>query len=178
MTSHSIGKTALVSRFVSDLRDRARVLWGTCDDLSIPRPLAPLTDLAGDVAAELRAALTSAAGRARVHALMLAELPGLPPPTYWRMCTGRMRPPLTLVTVIGRLIASLPAVLILSFREGEVSSGDPLWASLGSLPADRSRHLRLGPLSRAAVSTLAGHDTERVYALTPSTDRVARFRPV
>jgi predicted ATPase len=37
-----IGKTSLVTRFLRDLRGDARVLFGTCDDLSIPRPLVPI----------------------------------------------------------------------------------------------------------------------------------------
>ena len=36
-----IGKTSLVTRFLRDLDAGARVLVGTCDDLSIPRPLGP-----------------------------------------------------------------------------------------------------------------------------------------
>ena len=49
-----IGKTALVARFVADLDDGARVLVGTCDDLSIPRPLGAIHDLAGSVVAGAR----------------------------------------------------------------------------------------------------------------------------
>ena len=33
-----IGKTSLVNRFLGDLDAGARVLFGTCDDLSIPTP--------------------------------------------------------------------------------------------------------------------------------------------
>ena len=39
-----IGKTSLVTRFLQDLDASARVLIGTCDDLSIPRPLGPIRD--------------------------------------------------------------------------------------------------------------------------------------
>ena len=41
-----IGKTSLVRRFTGDLAG-GRVLLGTCDDLSIPRPFGPVRDLAG-----------------------------------------------------------------------------------------------------------------------------------
>src|SRR4051812_28438693 len=51
-----IGKTSLVRRFAADVAD-GRVLFGTCDDLSIPRPLGPFRDLAGSVSAELEDAL-------------------------------------------------------------------------------------------------------------------------
>ena len=38
-----IGKTSLVTHFVRDLGAGARVLFGTCDDLAIPRPLGPFS---------------------------------------------------------------------------------------------------------------------------------------
>ena len=44
-----IGKTSLVTRFVADLESGARVLFGSCDDLSVPRPLGPFRDVAGAV---------------------------------------------------------------------------------------------------------------------------------
>src|SRR6266850_3292819 len=40
-----IGKTALLQEF-SKQRRGARVLWGACDALFTPRPLAPLHDIA------------------------------------------------------------------------------------------------------------------------------------
>ena len=36
-----IGKTLLVQAFSEKHADDARVLWGTCDDLSTPRTLGP-----------------------------------------------------------------------------------------------------------------------------------------
>jgi DNA-binding winged helix-turn-helix (wHTH) protein len=72
-----IGKTALVRAFVAQIADRARVLWGGCDDLITPRPFAPLHDLA-DAAGDLAAALATGAQAAKVHRLVLAEL-DLPP---------------------------------------------------------------------------------------------------
>src|SRR5262245_30255697 len=43
-----VGKTTLVRRFVEDGPEALgfRVLWGACDPLSTPRPLAPFRDMA------------------------------------------------------------------------------------------------------------------------------------
>ena len=41
-----IGKTALVDRFARGHGAAVRVLWGACDALATPRPLAPLHDMA------------------------------------------------------------------------------------------------------------------------------------
>ena len=40
-----IGKTALLQEFAQQQKD-LRVLWGACDALFTPRPLAPLHDIA------------------------------------------------------------------------------------------------------------------------------------
>ena len=49
----------------SDLGAGARVLLGTCDDLSIPRPLGPIRDLVGSVSPPLEEALAGGRGAAR-----------------------------------------------------------------------------------------------------------------
>ena len=56
-----IGKTSLVTRFLADLGADARVLLGTCDDLSIPRPLGAIRDLAGTLSPALEEALAAGA---------------------------------------------------------------------------------------------------------------------
>src|SRR3954471_20577198 len=48
-----VGKTSLLGRFIGERGPGTRVLTGTCDDLSVPRPLGPLRDLAGSVSAAL-----------------------------------------------------------------------------------------------------------------------------
>ena len=40
-----IGKTSLVEFFTSKFEGQAKILWGSCDDLFTPRPLAPLYPL-------------------------------------------------------------------------------------------------------------------------------------
>jgi predicted ATPase len=52
-----IGKTTLVTRFLRGLGADARVLLGTCDDLSIARPLGPIRDLVGNVSPPLERAV-------------------------------------------------------------------------------------------------------------------------
>lgn len=52
-----IGKTAVITRFTTEARDRAHVLIGACDDLLTPQPLGPFWDVAREaasVAAPLR----------------------------------------------------------------------------------------------------------------------------
>jgi predicted ATPase len=164
-----IGKTALVTEFVSRLTGD-RVLMGTCDDLSVPRPLGPFHDLVS-VPTGLRRALRSGAPPEEIHGLLLEELAAPPAPSLLVIEDVHWADEATLdaITVIGRRIAELPVVLVLTYREGEVDGAHPLQAAVGTLRVEPSRYLRLGPLSRAAVAVLAGADADRVYAVAGGT---------
>jgi len=72
-----IGKTALLREFSSRQRD-LRVLWGGCDDLFTPRPLAPLHDIARQCLGELSQAFGSGASREHIFAAALSELERTP----------------------------------------------------------------------------------------------------
>jgi DNA-binding CsgD family transcriptional regulator/tetratricopeptide (TPR) repeat protein len=163
-----IGKTSLVTRFLADLDPGARVLVGTCDDLSIPRPLGPIRDLAGSVSSKLAQALTAGAPAHDVHALLLAELDLPPRPTTLVLEDVHWGDDATFdaITVVGRRIASLPALLVLTFRGGEVPPGHPLRAAIGAIRAGDSLVVDLAPLSEDAVASLAGDDSGDVFALT------------
>jgi DNA-binding CsgD family transcriptional regulator/tetratricopeptide (TPR) repeat protein len=163
-----IGKTSLVTRFVDELEAGARVLLGTCDDLSIPRPLGPLRDLAGTVAAPLEQALATGAAAHDVQSLLLSELERPPRPTVLVIEDVHWADNATLdtITVVGRRIRSLPALVVLTFRSGEAPPTHPLRAALGVIRADDAVFVELTPLSESAVASLAGDDSHDVYAAT------------
>jgi DNA-binding CsgD family transcriptional regulator len=161
-----IGKTSLVNRFVEDLGAGTRVLTGTCDDLSIPRPLGPLRDLAGSASAGLSEAIAGGAPAHEVQTLLVEELELPPRPTVLVLEDVHWADDATFdsITVLGRRIGTLPALLVLTFRAGEVPPGHPLHAALGAIPAGHSQFLELAPLSEHAVARLAGADAQKVYA--------------
>ena len=163
-----IGKTSLVRHFLHGLDDGSRTLVGTCDDLSIPRPLGPLRDLAGSVSGELEDALTAGAPAHDIQDLLIAELERPPRPTVLVLEDVHWADDATLdsITVLGRRIGSLPALLVMTFRSGEVPPGHPLHAALGAIGSDHSVLLELLPLSRDAVASLAGGDGDALYAAT------------
>jgi len=163
-----IGKTSLVTRFVRDQDGAARVLVGTCDDLSIPRPLGPMRDLVGSVSAALEQALSAGAAPHDVHTLLIAELALPPHPTVLVLEDVHWADDATLdsITVLGRRIGSLPALLVVTFRAGEAPPGSSLHATVGATRAADSVFLELEPLSEGAVASLAGDDADEVYAAT------------
>jgi predicted ATPase len=163
-----IGKTSLVSRFVEELEDGARVLLGTCDDLSIPRPLGPIRDLVGTVSAPLEEALSAGAAAHEIQSLLIAELELPPRPTVLVLEDVHWADDATLdsIAVLGRRIGSLPLLLVLTFRSVQVPH--PLRAAVGAIRADDSLFLELAPLSEQAVASLAGGgaNADDVYAVT------------
>ncbi|HEY7707421.1 MAG TPA: AAA family ATPase [Gaiellaceae bacterium] len=163
-----IGKTSLVTRFLRDLGEDARVLLGTCDDLSIPRPLGPIRDLVGSLSPEFEQALAAGAAPHELQALLLAELELRPHPTVLVLEDVHWADGATFdtIAVLGRRIGSLPALLVLTFRGGEAPSGHPLRAAVGSIRAEHAVFVELAPLSESAVASLAGADAAEVYAVT------------
>jgi predicted ATPase len=68
-----IGKTSLLQEF-SNRQHQARVLWGACDALFTPWPLAPLHDIARQTQGALLAAVNSEASRDAIFTAALDEL--------------------------------------------------------------------------------------------------------
>jgi predicted ATPase len=133
-----IGKTSLVTQFVHGLGERARVLHGTCDDLTIPRPLGPIRDLVGAVSVPLEAALAVGAAPHEIQALLIAELEMPPRPTVLVLEDVHWADDATFdtITVLGRRIRALPALLVLTMRSGEAPPGHRLHATVAAIRAD------------------------------------------
>ncbi|MHC1558775.1 ATP-binding protein [Actinomycetospora sp. C-140] len=145
-----IGKTSLVRAFVRGAA-RARVLIGACDDLVTPRTLGPLRDAARDGA--LGRALATG-DRDDVMAAVRTALAH--PPTVLVVEDVHWADGATLDVLrhLGRRIEALPAVLVLTYRDGEVS--DELQRVLGALGGPAVHRLRPRRLSRDAVARWAG----------------------
>lgn len=161
-----IGKTSLMTRFAERLGGGARLWWGNCDDLAIPRPLGPFRDVAGS--ARLQEALAHDAPAHVVHAALLEDLSSWPGPTVLVIEDAHWADQATVdaITVVGRRTRSLPLLMVLTYRSGELGPSHPLPAALDALRASVSHYLELRPLSRSAVAELAGADADSVYDAT------------
>ncbi len=160
-----IGKTALVTTFVGQIDGRARVATGRCDALATPRALGPFLDAAdalGVPAPEDRDGLLRS---------LLEDLRAGPPTliviedAHWAD-DGTIE----LFAMLGRRAVDLPLLLVVTYREDEVTAEHPLRLTLGNLAtASGAMWLGLRPLSPAAVQTLAdaaGVPAGDLYALT------------
>jgi predicted ATPase/DNA-binding CsgD family transcriptional regulator len=159
-----IGKTAVVTTFVRSLEDGARTFLGTCDDLSIPRPLGAIHDLVGTLSPALEDALAAGAAPYDVHRLLLAELALPPQPTVLVLEDVHWADEATLdvITLLARRIASLPVLLLLTCRDGEAPPGHPVHTAVST----NASVLELEPLSATAVASLSGDGADDVYAAT------------
>jgi DNA-binding CsgD family transcriptional regulator len=152
-----VGKTALLTRFCEDHADGARVLWGACDALFTPRPLGPFLDIAESTGGELAQAVESGTGTFEVAAALMRELRRRSPTilvledAHWADDAT-----LDLLRLLARRVKSVPAALVVSYRQTELSRFHPLRQVLGEFgSAASSVRLRLAPLSPAAVARLA-----------------------
>ncbi|HSU12275.1 MAG TPA: AAA family ATPase [Pseudonocardia sp.] len=164
-----IGKTVLLRAFVDRVRDRAQPLWGMCDSLSTPRPLGPLRDVAHDLDASVPELLRGTAAQHEIFAATLDALRTRPRVLVVEDLHWGDEATLDLVRFLARRIATLPLLMVLSYRDA-LGLDHPLRAVLGDLVASpEARRLQLTPLSRAAVGTLLdgqGPDPAEVHRRT------------
>ncbi|MCI0688019.1 MAG: AAA family ATPase, partial [Sporichthyaceae bacterium] len=167
-----IGKSTLVKSLRAHLPALGRLLVGYCDDLATPRTLGPFRDLAGVVGPELTQAVQEGSDRDRVLAALRAELdrPGQPTVLVVEDVHWADEATLDALRYVVRRITELPAVLVLTYRDDELTRDHPLQHLLGqSATAQRVHYLPLTRLSREAVRQLSAGttaDPDRVYTVT------------
>lgn len=151
-----IGKTSLVRRLAAEALG-GPVWWGGCDDLLSPRPLGPVYDMAGAFDDSLRRLLGRENRRVDLFQGILDALRRAPSATlmvvedlHWADAAT-----LDLLKFVGRRVAALPLLLVLTYRDDELGERHPLRALLGDFPADAIVRVPLAPLSRVAVRDLA-----------------------
>src|SRR6185503_392764 len=166
-----IGKTSLVNHFTELHRDAVRILWGACDSLLTPRPLGPLHDIAMQLEGKLPELLHSEANQSAIFTACLAEMQQIPTIFIFEDIHWADGATLDLIKFLSRRIQLTKSVLILTYRDEELSTKHPLWLVLGELPRSVTLRLALVPLSQLSVLELARatkHDvqTNDLYAIT------------
>lgn len=168
-----IGKTSLLQQFTEARRDDdgARVLWGGCEALFTPHPLAPLYDIARQIGGDFPHEIATAAKREVVFHLTIDQLSRGRQPTIlvFEDVHWADEATLDLIKFLGRRLQRLGVMLVMSYRFDEVSAVHPLCSVIGDLPPAALRRLELQPLSLEAVATLAaavGRSATCLHAIT------------
>ncbi|MGH8833648.1 MAG: AAA family ATPase [Actinomycetes bacterium] len=166
-----IGKSSLVQAIRRVLPAEGRLLVGYCDDLATPRVLGPLRDLIGSVGTTLTTALERG-DRGEVLEALRTELAWAKHPTVLAIEDVHWADEATfdVLRYLVRRAPELPLVLVLTYRDDEVTTDHPLRQLLG-LASRVGRVSRLHParLTISAVQRLsaAAHvDAEEVFAVT------------
>ncbi len=150
-----IGKTALLQEF-SIRQQGATVLWGACDALFTPLPLAPLHDIARQTKGALFAAVNSGANRNAMFSDMLDELEhGESTLVVFEDMHWADEATLDLIKYLGRRIHRMRVMIAVTYRDDEVGPRHPLRFVIGDLPRASTRRMTLRPLSESAVAQLA-----------------------
>jgi DNA-binding CsgD family transcriptional regulator len=166
-----VGKTALVEAFQERIPS-ARWAWGACDDLSTPRPLGPLYDLAPALGGDLHAALKQGAVREELFDALLSALGAGDELTvvvvedlHWAD-----EATLDLVKHVARRLTTTRVLLLLSYRDDQLTEDSKLRRLLGDVGSFRgTRRMALPALSELAVRSTAegtGFDGAELYRLT------------
>ena len=151
-----IGKTSLLQA-LAEQRGDAVLWWGACDDLQTPHPFSPLHDIVRSAEVSFRPALVEHGNRASLFEAVLAELQRSRRPVLVVIEDAHWADDATLdlLKFVGRRIDRVPCLLVVSFRDDQMSPGHPLRRLLGELPTGRFTRLDVPRLSPAGVESLA-----------------------
>ena len=114
-----IGKTSVVRELVRT--STGRIVLGACDAMSTPRPLGPVIDIAPQLSPELADLL----GTDALYGALLRIL-GQPTLVVIEDAHWADAATLDLLRYLGRRIATLPSMLLVTYREDEVGPRHPL----------------------------------------------------
>lgn len=151
-----VGKTALLRTFCEDAQRSMRVLHGACDALVTPRPLSALRDIGGLTGGGFAERLQEDALPPELFAALLDELAREPAVVVVEDAHWADEATLDVLRMLGRRIASIPALAIVTYRDPGTDHTNGLRMALGDLATARGvTRLRVEPLSEDAVTELS-----------------------
>jgi DNA-binding CsgD family transcriptional regulator/tetratricopeptide (TPR) repeat protein len=166
-----IGKTSLLEAFAADLPRSARTAWGRCESLGVPRPLAPVLEIAAGLLSGGSSLLAGAqAPQDRFPELLQAFRRAGPAFIVIEDAHWADQATLDFIRYAGRRIEQLRSLVAVTFRSDELGGSHPLREVLGALATSRSLvRIDLRPLSVEAVRRMTSgviSDPELLHART------------
>jgi DNA-binding CsgD family transcriptional regulator len=163
-----VGKSTLASTLATSAAGRMRVVWGACEDLSTPEPLAPLHDLARSGEWSTFSAEDTRTPLSLFNAVLSALLTE---PTLVVLEDLHWADDATLdfVRFLGRRVRDTHILVVVTARNDASEAQTRLRRALVDVPPDICTRVELLSLSQAAVRDLArrfGQDGDKVFALT------------
>ena len=153
-----LGKTSLVEHFASASKGPHRILWGRCDPLYTPSPLAPFQEIAEQFGAQASGPLGAGAGSSHIISALMKQLQRASPAVivledlHWAD-----EATLDVIKYLARRPGSAQLLVILTYRDDELGPHHPLRSLLAVLATCRNIcRVPLRPLSVDAVGQLIG----------------------
>jgi DNA-binding CsgD family transcriptional regulator/tetratricopeptide (TPR) repeat protein len=161
------GKTSLVHAFAA--RSSVRVVVGGSENLRTPRAHGPLLDLAAELGGDLSLLVEQGASPGDLVDA-LADTVSQPTVLVFEDLHWADEATLDLLRVLARRLRRVPALVLATYRDDELSRTHPLRVLLGELATERRVHrVSLPLLSADGVALLArgrAVDVERLHQLT------------
>lgn len=165
-----IGKTSLVEAFTRHHNTSFPIYWGTCDSLFTPRPFGPVYDMAAQLHRDLPALLASDSTHTEIFHVILNALQQQKAIIVFEDVHWADEATLDLLRFLGRRITRIPVLLVLTYRDDELSPQHPLRMILGDFATSPAAHrLLLKPLSENGVLDLIGNRSIDVFDLHSKT---------
>jgi DNA-binding CsgD family transcriptional regulator/tetratricopeptide (TPR) repeat protein len=166
-----IGKTTVLRAFSRLASRTTTVLWGGCEALFTPRTLGPLQDMAHRLSPVVGKLFDEGAGQDRLFPAVMRALDESRHPlvVIFEDVHWADNATLDLIKYLGRRLATLKVLLVLSVRRDEVTTDHPLSQVLGDLPSHGMSRIELVPLSAVAVeqmAVLAGKSGQGLFEIT------------
>lgn len=165
-----IGKTSLLQA-LADRRDDANLWWGACDALQTPHPLAPLHDFARQSSVGFGSLLSADADRALLFEAVLRELQQSRRATLVVVEDVHWADDATmdLIKFLGRRIDRAPCLLVVSFRDDQLTAAHPLRRLIGQFPPALATRVDVPRLSPDAVDLMARRALQSARGLHAAT---------
>lgn len=166
-----IGKTSLLEEMRLRASADYTVFWGGCDALFTPRALGPIHDMAHSLGREVSQLLADGTQSSQLFAAVLRRIETMREPSILVFEDVHWADHATLdfLKFIGRRVSMLRTLLVMSFRDDEISADHPLTQVLGELPPSCTHRIELLPLSPEGVNALGasfGHVDDEIYQIT------------
>jgi predicted ATPase len=165
-----VGKTALVGAFCAGLDPRTRVLSGACDGMRTPRALGPLVDIAAQTGGELGEAVETKQPAGCFAALADELDDARPTVVVIEDIQWADEATLDVLLMLGRRAERVRALVIVTYRDDELTADHPLRRVIGDLGrhggVDRISLPRLSPEAVGVLAEPSGVDAVALYATT------------
>ena len=152
-----IGKTSLLEEVKRVLDAQFQILWSGCDPLFTPRPFGPLHDIAGSISVQLLELLENGAPPSSIFAALYDSLEKSEQPIIliFEDAHWADNATLDLFKFLGRRISFLNCLLVISYRDDEITTQHQLRSVIDLFPSAHTSRIKVEPLSEEGVEKLA-----------------------